>query len=501
MTHSDQSESNAALGGTGNANQNYERLRAWYLAHLRKSQLVSDIASGVTPATLIKRDREALEILIADSTPDRQLHVKSDSLAVADNDASYRKNLNPVTLIYFVNVAVSVWLLTGIGLPFTTDFTFRLAIAILLILSTVLLRMRTVKLVAAKASLSAVTQRELDIADYSQEAFFSLDASRNIVAVSPAFERLLSTPSYFCLGKSIYDLVPLRERERLKQCLSRDQQSKEVEKIETQISRHGGTVVDIELTVEYSSSDEIFYCRAFDITARKDVERLKEQLMDMLSHDLKTPLSSLRFTLALLSSREYGDLNSEGQSLVKTGESSASRLIDLINQLLDLHKLDAHQLQLSLADVNVSEIFQPALESIEKSAEQKEMTVIISAEDVFVRGDRDRLVQVLINLLSNAIKYSPEQTDITLDIKKLPGGFLTEFRVTDAGCGVTVEHRDLVFDRFYRVKAGETNSIEGTGLGLAICKAIIDAHGGTIAVDANMPAGASFYFHIPTAAG
>ena len=275
------------------------------------------------------------------------------------------------------------------------------------------------------------------------------------------------------------------------------QESKQVQKFETQMLRGDGSLVDLELTAEFSPSDDAFYCVAVDISQRKEVERLKEQLMAMLSHDLKTPLSSLRFSLALLGSSTYGELTEEGQSVLQVGENNVTRLIDLINQLLDLHKLDAHQLKLSLKDVPVSEIIQPALEAIESLAEQKNVDVTIEAEEISVRADKDRMLQVLINLLSNAIKYSPANGEVLLTVKKLKGDWLAEFRVKDSGPGIAKAHRQLVFDRFYRVASEDGNTEEGTGLGLAISKAIIEAHGGKIDVESEPPNGSSFYCHIP----
>ena len=493
MTPKWQSENEKNLGPSEDKARKYERLRAWYLAHLRKSNLVGDIASGVTPATLIKRDREALEMLIAESAPGPQSNPSASSFATR-LDRPYFK---PALLIIIANGLGALWVLFGSGSSLTTEWAPKFGLAILFVLSSILLVILAKSFYRTQVTLQAVTQREQVIADYAYEAFWSIDADYNFLAINPAFERVLGTQNFRYLNKSLFAAVPKDEHERLKQRLQKAQESKQVQKFETQMLRDDGSVVDLELTAEYSISDSSFYCVAVDISPRKEVERLKEQLMAMLSHDLKTPLSSLRFSLALLASSTYGDLNEEGQNILKIGENNVTRLIDLINQLLELHKLDAHQLQLSLKDVRVSEIIQPALEAIESYAEQKQIDVTIVADDICVRADKDRMLQVLINLISNAIKYSPARSEIVLSVKKLQGDWLAEFRVTDSGPGIAKEHRQFVFDRFYRVVSEDGKSEEGTGLGLAICKAIVEAHGGKIDVEGGPPGGASFYCHIP----
>jgi PAS domain S-box-containing protein len=497
MIPSSQSEYEQNRDSSEDSGTKYERLRAWYLAHLRKSNLVGDIASGVTPATLIKRDREVLEMLIAESEPVE----RSQSGAITDSNSLAARFARPyfktVVLINVANALGAFWLLSGFGNSITYDWTPRFGLAILLVLSGIFLAILAKQFYRSEVTLHAVTQREQAIADYAYEAFWSIDADYDFVAINPAFERLLGTQNFRHLQKSLFSVVPKDEHERLKLRLSAAKDSKQVQAFETQMLKDDGSVVDLELTAEYSISDAMFYCVAVDISPRKEVERLKEQLMAMLSHDLKTPLSSLRFSLALLGNSTYGNLNEEGQNALKIGENNVTRLIDLINQLLDLHRLDAHQLKLTLMDVSVSEIIQPALEAIESYAEQRQIDINIVAEEIYVRADRERMLQVLINLLSNAIKYSPPESEVVLTVKKLPGDWLAEFRVTDSGPGIAKAHRQLVFDRFYRVPKEDGNSQEGTGLGLAICKAIVEAHGGKIDVEGDPPGGASFYCHIP----
>jgi signal transduction histidine kinase len=221
--------------------------------------------------------------------------------------------------------------------------------------------------------------------------------------------------------------------------------------------------------------------------------------MQMLSHDLKSPLTALQFSLALIAKGKYGALNEDGEKMALLGEKNIDRLIGLINQLLDLHKMESNKLDLTLADANLQEIINDAVESVRTYAEAKESTIEAECAQIKISVDQDRLFQVFVNLVSNAIKYTPPGSRIVVSGKTLPGDWLVEVRVSDNGPGIPAEHQAHVFDQFYRVNP-DADAKEGTGLGLAICKAIVEAHGGKIGVDSKPGAGCSFWCHLPARA-
>jgi PAS domain S-box-containing protein len=268
----------------------YERLRAWYLAHLRKSQLTGEFADGMTPATLIRRDREALELLIAEQDASLSPLSKSASGAIQKP-----LKLKPSNFLMVMNAVVAGWILFERSVDI--ELSVRMPIAILLLLSSLLLNATNRKLNSSEVTLLAVTQREKDIADYAFESFWSMDEDFKCAACNQAFEQLSGSPGYLLSGRSFLQLVTVGEQERLKEYFAQVKQSREVQKCETQLCRANGSHIDLELSAEYSSSDSTYYCLGIDITERKNVDRLKEQLMDMLSHDLKTRLFDVwRFT-------------------------------------------------------------------------------------------------------------------------------------------------------------------------------------------------------------
>jgi signal transduction histidine kinase len=224
------------------------------------------------------------------------------------------------------------------------------------------------------------------------------------------------------------------------------------------------------------------------------VARLKDQLTDMLSHDVRSPLTALEFSLALLLKESAGSLTDDGEQIVKTAQRNVTNLITLINQLLDLYKLDASRLQLNVRPTPLSSLIRSTLEVAERLAEAKAIDIEVEAPDeVLVEADADRVTQCLVNLVANAIKYSPENSTVIIRGKR-EAEKMVEIRISDQGPGIAPEHQECIFDRFYMAGPEHTGS---TGLGLAITKLIIEAHGGTLGIDSSAGAGSSFWIKLP----
>jgi signal transduction histidine kinase len=210
----------------------------------------------------------------------------------------------------------------------------------------------------------------------------------------------------------------------------------------------------------------------------------------MISHDLRTPLTSIQGTLALASRGSFGQLNDKGIGRVADAEEDTERLINMINELLDIEKMEAGKLELDCTKVSLAEIVDRSIESVRTFAETHGVTVTREGEDATVDGDKDRLIRVVINLVSNAIKYSPSGSFVFVRIAKESG--IAIVRVCDKGRGIPAQAVTKIFDRFSQVE--KTDAKKGTGLGLAICKAIVEAHAGKIGVESSPDAGTTFWF-------
>jgi signal transduction histidine kinase len=245
---------------------------------------------------------------------------------------------------------------------------------------------------------------------------------------------------------------------------------------------------------EISHLDHVFHEMADKL---KEAARHKQEMIAMVSHDLRTPLTSVQAALTMLSTGVMGELPSDAGKEVLIAEKNTDRLIDLINDLLDIERLEAGTLQIDPSNVDLAPILESSNDTVQKLAKEKKVNIHIESTGLAVFVDRNRIVQVLVNLLSNAIKFSPPNTTISIEAKELAGQ--VELRVKDQGRGIPEENLSTVFERFKQVKKSDADRGKGTGLGLAICKAIIDGHGGEIGVESQEGKGSTFWFRVSLA--
>ena len=226
----------------------------------------------------------------------------------------------------------------------------------------------------------------------------------------------------------------------------------------------------------------------------KEVERLKNGFLSTASHELRTPLTSIRGSLGLLASGAVGALSDEAVEVVAIAERNAVRLMALINDILDLERLETGTIELRFAQVPVESILRRAMESLPAFGHQHGITVEVAEVSATIWADADRIVQVVVNLLSNAVKFSPPGAPVTIGVGLRDSW--VEFRITDRGRGVPVADRSAIFERFRQVETSDAREKGGTGLGLAICKSIVEQHGGTIGVESEEGRGSTFWFRV-----
>jgi signal transduction histidine kinase len=239
-----------------------------------------------------------------------------------------------------------------------------------------------------------------------------------------------------------------------------------------------------------------------DITERKAADRLKNELVSVVSHELRTPLTSIRGSLGLLEGGVYGALPDPVRRLVTIGRSNTDRLIRLVNDLLDLEKLEAGRLELRDEPVDVSAVVATSVEGVRSFAADQgvRLEVAGAAPGRFVvRGDADRLTQVVTNLLSNAIKFSPPQGAVVVALAP-GGGAAVRLSVRDSGPGIAEHDLGRLFRRFHQLDGSDTRRYGGTGLGLAISKDLVEQHGGRVGVESRPGDGACFWVELPCAA-
>ncbi len=229
-----------------------------------------------------------------------------------------------------------------------------------------------------------------------------------------------------------------------------------------------------------------------DISQRHALDRMKDEFISTVSHELRTPLTSIRGALGLLSAGLLHELNEKTGNLLRIAVSNSDRLVRLINDILDLERMQSGRAPLSFRQCSMDEIVHQAVDAMLPVAEAANVTLRVKTEPCKVLADSDRLQQVMMNLLSNAIKFSPPYSEVTVKTMKSAEGAL--IAVVDEGRGVPEDKLELIFDRFQQVDASDSRQKGGTGLGLAICRTILEQHGGRIWAERNSDRGSSFFF-------
>jgi len=232
-----------------------------------------------------------------------------------------------------------------------------------------------------------------------------------------------------------------------------------------------------------------------DITTRLEIERARGELISVVGHELRTPLTSIRGSLGLLAGGVVGALPSEASSMIDVALSNTERLVRLVNDILDLERIDAGRFALTLADVSAREIVERSVAVVQAAADEQRVAIDVVGSDTRVRVDAERIARVLVNLLGNAIKFSDPGTRVTITITALNPG--CAIAVADRGRGIPEDQLEVIFERFRQVDASDQREKDGTGLGLAIAKRIVERHDGRIWAENREGGGSIVRFTVP----
>jgi len=268
----------------------------------------------------------------------------------------------------------------------------------------------------------------------------------------------------------------------------------------TGIQKNGSTF-PLELSIGVSNvlGEQMFTGVVRDISKQKEVETMKAEFVSTVSHELRTPLTSIKGSLGLLAAGVTGaDFDSDSLELLNVSMRNVDRLSELINDILDIEKLESGSLEFTFGPVSVSDILNDAIADNQHYAVNSGVTFELENGDINneVCADSHRIAQVMSNLLSNAAKFSPKDAVVMLGARSHLGGMI-RFYVTDEGMGIPEAFRGQIFERFTQVDSSDRRNKGGTGLGMAISKSIIDSHHGNIDFTSVEGEGSTFYFDLP----
>ncbi len=324
-----------------------------------------------------------------------------------------------------------------------------------------------------------------------------------VLYVSPAFEEVWGRPvsEVYKRANSYLDAVIPEDIPRVKQHVLKEMYSGSA--IEFRIKRPDGTIRWVwgrwSPVLGTDGKPDRLVGIVHDISERKEMERRVSEFYSTVSHELRTPLTSIRASLGLLEGGLAGALSPKATKLVDIARSECDRLIRLINDILDIRKIEAGKLELRISPVSVKKIVDLTIQGTAGMALEFGVKLVSGVTtEREIPADQDRLIQVLTNLVSNAIKFSPRDAEVVVNVED--DGSFCRFSVTDKGPGIPEDQLSKLFGLFQQLDSTDSRPKGGTGLGLAISKAIVEQHGGVIGVDTKPGRGSEFYFDVPTSA-
>jgi PAS domain S-box-containing protein len=343
-------------------------------------------------------------------------------------------------------------------------------------------------------------QKERAMIDNAGEIICSLDGQLKVAEVNPAVEVRLGYDQQELIGMNIQTLVHPDDREATYEELESVKDRDSGHNFEARLRARDGQYIFTDWSTNWSPDDDSILCVIHDITDRKRAEKLKQDVIAMVSHDLRAPLTSIAMVLDMVMEGAGGELNDRGNRLVSRAQQSVQSLISMIKDLLDIERYEAGGLQLNLEEASVRDILNRAIDMVKPEAERKNIMIDVICDDTPIVCDPERVNRILVNLINNAIKFSKNGKVVYVSGKLLkhrnePSEVM--FQIIDEGPGIPEEKIDTIFDKFTQVGTGSEGERAGSGLGLAICKAFVEAHRGELGVKSVLGEGTTFWFSLP----
>ncbi|KAM3106635.1 ATP-binding protein [Phormidesmis sp. 146-33] len=348
------------------------------------------------------------------------------------------------------------------------------------------------------------------IIDNSPSVIYLTDIQKNFLLINQRYEKTFKVDGQQIIGRSIEDVFsPEIAAEFItnNQTVIESRQPLEVE--EVALLEDGlHTYLSVKFPLFNASGTVQAVCGiSTDITQRTITAQVKDEFISVVSHELRTPLTSIHGALTLLANNRIDIESERGQRFVKIAAKNADRLVRLVNDVLELERLESSAIALEKHPCNLTNLIADVVDTLQVLAHQAGVTLCVSSHDpeiqsVEVNVNSDRIIQVLTNLINNAIKFSPGGETVWINVEKISDSSsilpnLLQITIKDQGCGIPGDQLEAIFERFHQVRCSDSSQKKGTGLGLAICRSIVQQHGGSIWAESIVGKGSRFYFTIP----
>lgn len=345
------------------------------------------------------------------------------------------------------------------------------------------------------------------ILDNLEDGIIACDSNGKITLINNALKKNINTSKLNNLYSdlpSYFDLYPLGSDLAIKKNelpLYRALKGEVIHAMEFILKLKNGTihnvVIDGQPIINENGDKLGAVIAVHDVTAIKKTDRVKSEFVSVVSHELRTPLTSIRGSLGLLLSGMAGDLSGKPKKLLDIANNNCERLLLLINDILDIEKVQAGKMKFDLKAVDIKNLVTESITANKMYGDKFGVKIKLkkSTTEIKVFADPERLLQVLANLISNAVKFSPHGGEVILQIKCLDNK--VRVSVTDRGSGIPIEFQSRIFQKFSQADSSPTRNKGGTGLGLSISKAIIEKFGGHLSFESKPNEGSIFYFDLP----
>jgi PAS domain S-box-containing protein len=342
------------------------------------------------------------------------------------------------------------------------------------------------------SALEQSMHRQKVVVENALDMILTVNAQGRISTTNKACEAVLGCSQDDLLGVYVVEMIETTDVARAQEFFDDLQQHSKEGTIQLKVKWKGRPELHTLWSARFEPKEDSFFCVIHDIEERIQAEQLRQEILAMVSHDLRSPLTTIQNALEMWQDGVLGTLTERGERVVAGTQVSCQRMLDLVNDLLDLEKIKSGMMPCEKEDVSVSKIMTDAVQPLQEWALGRGVKIECQPVDATISGDERKLVRVIANLLGNAVKFSPSGTTVRLTAERRQGEL--EISVADEGEGISQDLLESVFDR-YRQAGGVMSG--GSGLGLTICKSFVELHGGRIWAESANGKGSTFKFVVP----